>query len=222
MSLAPDAFSDEQTRINWALSYMKGGRAARFAIRALRHPNSHGVAPRFRSYAELRTQFIVEFCPWDKKRKAATTLETSAYHQGSCSVDEYIDKFMDLVEEAQFPDGAQLVFRFCHGLNNRIDDFRSMANKTRAAPAPPLVSRNPGALAFHALPAPHFRPTPVAAAPAAPTTPVSCSIPPGVLMDIDLSRQRSGTPIICRRCKKPRARRTQLPGPIRHLLYDDR
>ncbi|GLB45293.1 putative retrotransposable element tf2 155 kda protein type 1-like [Lyophyllum shimeji] len=119
MSLTPDAFPDEQTRINWVLSYMKGGRAARFAARTLRYPNSHGGVPRFGTYAEFRTQFIAEFCPRDEKRKAATTFETSAYHQGSRSVDEYIDEFWDLAEEAQFPDGAQLVFRFRHGLDPR-------------------------------------------------------------------------------------------------------
>ncbi|GLB39296.1 hypothetical protein LshimejAT787_0604580 [Lyophyllum shimeji] len=88
MSLTPDAFPDEQTHINWVLSYMIGGRAARFAARTLRHPNSHGGVPRFGTYAEFRTQFIAEFCPRDEKRKAATTFETSAYHQGSRSVDE--------------------------------------------------------------------------------------------------------------------------------------
>ncbi|GLB45579.1 putative zinc ion binding [Lyophyllum shimeji] len=233
MSLTPDAFPDEQTRINWVLSYMKGGRAARFAARTLRYPNSHGGVPRFGTYAEFCAQFIAEFCPRDEKRKAATTFETSAYHQGSRSVDEYIDEFQDLAEEAQFPDGAQLVFRFRHGLDPRIEakvanmvdgrpsdehvqewidtarlvdyntrtnqDFCSAVTKTRMAPAP--VVRNPGTPAFCALPAPP--PRPVAAAPSAPTAPASRSLPPGVPMDIDLSRQRSGTPIICRRCKKP-------------------
>ncbi|GLB40480.1 hypothetical protein LshimejAT787_0803510 [Lyophyllum shimeji] len=234
MSLTPDAFPDEQTRINWVLSYMKGGRAARFAARTLRHPNSHGGVPRFGTYAEFRTQFIADFCPRDEKRKAATTFETSAYHQGSRSVDEYIDEFWDLAEEAQFPDGAQLVFRFRHGLDPRIEakvanivegrpsdervqewidaarlvdyntrahqDFRSAVTKPRTAPAP--VARNPGAPAvFRALPAPP--PRPVAAVPSAPPAPASRSPPSGVPMDIDLSRQRSGTPIICRRCKKP-------------------
>ncbi|GLB45568.1 putative retrotransposable element tf2 155 kda protein type 1-like [Lyophyllum shimeji] len=234
MSLTPDAFPDEQTRINWVLSYMKGGRAARFAARTLRHPNSHGGVPRFGTYAEFRTQFVAEFCPRDEKRKAATTFETSAYHQGSRSVDEYIDEFWDLAEEAQFPDGAQLVFRFRHGLDPRIEakvanivegrpsdervqewidaarlvdyntrahqDFRSAVTKPRTAPAPAV--RNPGAPAvFRALPAPP--PRPVAAAPSAPTAPASRPLPSGVPMDIDLSRQRSGTRIICRRCKKP-------------------
>ncbi|GLB39299.1 putative retrotransposable element tf2 155 kda protein type 1-like [Lyophyllum shimeji] len=234
MSLTPDAFPDEQTHINWVLSYMIGGRAARFAARTLRHPNSHGGVPRFGTYAEFRTQFIAEFCPRDEKRRAATTFETSAYHQGSRSVDEYIDEFWDLAEEAQFPDGAQLVFRFRHGLDPRIEakvanivegrpsdervqewidaahlvdyntrahqDFRSAVTKPRTAPAP--VVRNPGAPAvFRALPAPS--PRPVAATPSAPTAPVSRPLPSGVPMDIDLSHQRSGTLIICRRCKKP-------------------
>ncbi|GLB38036.1 hypothetical protein LshimejAT787_0410870 [Lyophyllum shimeji] len=234
MSLTPDAFPDEQTRINWVLSYMKGGRAARFAARTLRYPNSHGGVPRFGTYAEFRAQFIVEFCPRDEKRKAATTFETSAYHQGSRSVDEYIDEFQDLAEEAQFPDGAQLVFRFRHGLDPRIEakvanmvdgrpsdervqewidaarlvdyntranqDFRSAVTKPRTAPAP--VARNLGAPAvFRAPPTPP--PRPVAAVPSAPPAPASRSLPSGVPMDVDLSRQRSGTPIICRRCKKP-------------------
>ncbi|GLB45346.1 hypothetical protein LshimejAT787_2200090 [Lyophyllum shimeji] len=200
MSLTPDVFPDEETRINWVLSYMKGGRAARFAARTLRHPNSHDGVPRFGTYAEFRTQFIAEFCPRDEKRKAATTFETSAYHQGSRSVDEYIDEFWDLAEEAQFPDGAQLVFRFRHGVDRAHQDFRSAVTKPRTAPAPAV--RNPGAPAvFRALPAPP--PRPVAAAPSAPTAPASCPLPSGVLMDIDLSRQCSGTPIICRRCKKP-------------------
>ncbi|GLB45800.1 putative zinc ion binding [Lyophyllum shimeji] len=214
MSLTPDAFPDEQTRINWVLSYMKGGRAAHFAARTLRYPNSHGGVPH-------------------EKRKATTTFETSTYHQGARSVDEYIAEFQDLAEEAQFPDGAQLVFRFHHGLDPRIEakvanmvdgrpsdervqewidaarlvdyntrtnqDFRSAVTKARTAPAPAV--RNPGTPAFRALPAPP--PHPVAAAPSAPTGPPSRSLPPGVPMDIDLSRQCSGTPIICRRCKKP-------------------
>ncbi|GLB43974.1 hypothetical protein LshimejAT787_1501580 [Lyophyllum shimeji] len=228
MSLTPDAFPDEQTRINWVLSYMKGGRAARFAAHTLRHPNSHGGVPRFGTYAQFRTQFIADFCPRDEKRKATTTFKTPAYHQGSRSVDEYINEFQDLAEEAQFPDGVQLVFRFRHGLDPRIEakvanivdgrpsdervqewidvvrlvdyntranqDFRSAVTKMRTAP-PPVV-RNPGTPAFRVLPAPPSRP--VAAAPSAPPAPASRSLPPGVPINIDLSRQRSRTPIICR------------------------
>ncbi|GLB45964.1 hypothetical protein LshimejAT787_4500020 [Lyophyllum shimeji] len=71
--------------------------------------------------------------PETRKRKAATTFETSGYHQGSRSVDEYIDKFQDLAEEAQFPDGAQLVFRFRHGLDPRIE--AKVANMVDGCPS---------------------------------------------------------------------------------------
>ncbi|GLB40640.1 putative zinc ion binding [Lyophyllum shimeji] len=253
MSLTPDAFSDEQTRIDWVLSYMKGGCAARFTTRTLRYPNSHGGVPCFGAYAEFHAQFIAEFCPRDEKRKAATTFETSAYHQGSCSVDEYIDEFQDLAEEAQFPDGAQLVFRFRHSLDPRIEakvtnmvdghpsdervqewidaarlvdynthanqDFRSAVTKARTGPAPAV--RNLATPAFRALPA--RAPRPVAAAPSTPTGPPSRSLPPSVLMDIDLSRQLSGTSIICRRCKKPRhiARNCPDQFDIRSMMTEE-
>ncbi|GLB44373.1 putative retrotransposable element tf2 155 kda protein type 1-like, partial [Lyophyllum shimeji] len=93
-------------------------------------------------------------------------------------------------------DAARLV-----DYNTRANqDFRSAVTKPRTAPAP--VARNPGAPAvFRVLPAPP--PCPVAAVPSAPPAPASRSLPSGVPMDIDLSRQRSGTSIICRRCKKP-------------------
>ncbi|GLB40102.1 hypothetical protein LshimejAT787_0706120 [Lyophyllum shimeji] len=43
-------------------------------------------------------------------------------------------------------------------------------------------------------------------------------------MDIDLSRQRSGTPIICRRCKKPGhiARNCLDQFDIRSMMTDER
>ncbi|GLB45972.1 hypothetical protein LshimejAT787_4600030 [Lyophyllum shimeji] len=167
MSLTPDAFPDEQTRINWVLSYMKGGRAARFAAHTLRYPNSHGGSPVSAPTRSSARSSSRKFCPRDEKRKAATTFETGA----------------------QFPDGAQLVFRFRHGLDPRIEakvanivegrpsdervqewidaarlvdyntrahqDFRSAVTKPRTAPAPAV--RNPGAPAvFRALPAPHL------------------------------------------------------------------
>ncbi|GLB43848.1 hypothetical protein LshimejAT787_1500320 [Lyophyllum shimeji] len=224
MSLTPNAFPDEQTHINWALSYLKSSCAARFATRTVHAPSSQ------------RSRWGPPFP--DEKRKAATTFETSAYHQGSCSVDKYIDEFLDLVEESQFPDGAQLVSRFHHGLDSRVEakwmdalqtstftsgsrqrswsieaarlvnynnhanqDFRSAVTKARMTPAPPPVAQNSGVSAFCALPAPPL--CPAAAVPAAPAAPVARPLPPGIPMDIDLSHQNSGTPIICCRCKKP-------------------
>ncbi|GLB45807.1 putative retrotransposable element tf2 155 kda protein type 1-like [Lyophyllum shimeji] len=100
--------------------------------------------------------------------------------------DEHVQEWIDAVRLVDY--------------NTRANqDFRSVVTKACTAPAP--VVRNPGTSAFRALPA--LSPRPVAAAPSAPTGPPSRSLPSGVLMDINLSCQRSGTPIICRRCKKP-------------------
>ncbi|GLB33380.1 hypothetical protein LshimejAT787_0102640 [Lyophyllum shimeji] len=139
MSLAPDAFSDEQTRINWALSYMKG----------------------------------------------ATLLVSPP----ACSA-------------IPFPMAGRPIS--CRTRNSALSSLRSSAPGTKNAP--------------------YFHPAPVAAAPAAPTAPVSCSIPLGVLMDIDLSCQRSRTPIICRRCKKPGHIACNCPDQfdIRSMTTDER
>jgi len=39
-------------------------------------------------------------------------LEMSKYHQGSHSVDEYIDEFCKLVDHAEYTEGANIVLKF--------------------------------------------------------------------------------------------------------------
>jgi len=43
---------------------------------------------------------------------AHTDLETSKYHQGSHSVDEYIDEFHELVDCAEYTEGVNIVLKF--------------------------------------------------------------------------------------------------------------
>jgi hypothetical protein len=39
-------------------------------------------------------------------------LELHQYHQGKCSIDEYIDGFEELVEKAEYTDGWAIVMKF--------------------------------------------------------------------------------------------------------------
>jgi len=54
---------------------------------------------------------------------ACTDLETSKYHQGSCSVDEYVDKFHELVDCTEYMEGMNIVLKFQHGLSPIIQNY---------------------------------------------------------------------------------------------------
>ncbi|GLB45958.1 hypothetical protein LshimejAT787_4300050 [Lyophyllum shimeji] len=251
MSLTPDAFSDEQTRINWVLSYMKGGRAARFAACTLRYPNSHDGVPRFGTYAEFRAQFIAEFCPRDEKRKAATTFETSTTTRAptpstSTSTSSRTSGRKPIPWTARSWCSA-----FRHGLDPRIE--AKVTNMVDGRPSDERVQewidvarlvglqhpRQPG-LPLHGDQAAHG-PAPVVRNPRTPAASACSPLPhlvqsqqpfrshcssqslpsPGVPMDIDLSCQRSRTPDHLPSMQEAWAHRSQLPRPIRHLLHDD-
>jgi len=52
------------------------------------------------------------FCPKNEVQMACTDLETSKYHQGSHSVDEYVNKFCELVDHAEHTEGVNIVLKF--------------------------------------------------------------------------------------------------------------
>ena len=54
---------------------------------------------------------------------ACTDLETSKYHQGSHSVDKYVNKFCELVDCAEYTEGANIVLKFQHGLSPIIQNY---------------------------------------------------------------------------------------------------
>ena len=119
MSICKAEFKNDEIRINWMLSYMSLGRAAKFSARVLRHLANTG-SPMFADLRSFMENFVANFCPVDEEMTAALTLNDDTYYQGKRSVDEYVDEFTDLLEEAGMTDGLQVVIMFKKGLDPAI------------------------------------------------------------------------------------------------------
>ncbi len=218
--LCPEAFDDQEQQIVWAMSFMKDGRAARWAAREFELEATNGLL-RFDDWAHFEKEFRKEFTPLNKEVDAVNVLETSAYHQGRKSVDDYLDGFRDLIHDSGYTDPKTIVVKFRRGLDRRISnalagmtsgrpsdtdpeawyilavqmDQNRAADEAFYAPqrsAPPaLTSHRPGL-----LPAPKpssaVRPTYFAHATPTPGNPVS--------MDIDAARRGKTPSDSCRRC----------------------
>src|SRR6266487_2868510 len=122
LCLSPNRFPNELSKIYWALTYMKTYRSYMFANCALRH-ESITNQPRFCTWAEFRKEFIKEFFPRNETQRAITRLETTAYFQGKGSVDDYIDKFKDLIDLSGYTDGLAIVVKFRRGLDPEIQNY---------------------------------------------------------------------------------------------------
>jgi hypothetical protein len=211
--LCSDSFPDDQVKITWALSYMKSGRAAKWAARIFREEEqSH--RPHFADWNSFREEFRSEFCPAHSDIAAINRLESTSYFQTRRSVDEYLDEFVDLVTEAGYTDPKTIVVKFRRGLDPRIQDaIATMASgrpsdespsdwygaartldQNRAAneafrssyrvSMPAVQPRNP--------PGGILRPPVYAHAHPTPGNPVP--------MDVDAARKRAANPLTCFRC----------------------
>ena len=55
--LCPDSFSDDQTKVIWALSYMKSGRATKWAARIFKYEEDNAGCTRFLNWEDFKTEF---------------------------------------------------------------------------------------------------------------------------------------------------------------------
>jgi len=122
IGLAPTQFTNDQARIYWVLSFMKGNFTVCFTDWTMWLVQQMGSLP-WVTWAEFRLKFICNSCLKNEVQTAHMDLETSKYHQGSCSVDEYIDEFCELVDHAEYTEGTNIVLRFWHGLSPVIQNY---------------------------------------------------------------------------------------------------
>jgi hypothetical protein len=122
--LRPDNFPDEQTKIQWAMTYMNQGRAQKWANRVYHWEavpanvgNSHFV-----DWDDFHSRFRAEFFPLHSDAVATNKLEGTTYFQGHRLVDDYLDDFRDLISESGYFDPKTIVVKFRRGLNPGIAD----------------------------------------------------------------------------------------------------
>ena len=76
----------------------------------------------YNSWDTFREAFASEFCPKNDVQNARAELETNRYHQGNRSVDDYVERFTDLVDRAGYTEGAAIVLKFRRGLDSTIQN----------------------------------------------------------------------------------------------------
>jgi hypothetical protein len=119
--ISGDAFPTDQARIHWALSFFRTGRAARFANLVLRAEAKFQV-PRFRTWADFEREFVDQFCPRNEQLTALTKLEVTSWHQAKDPIDDYIDRFQELIDLAEYDDDKMKVIKFCRGLDPSLQN----------------------------------------------------------------------------------------------------
>jgi len=117
--LCPEAFEDDSTKIIWAMSYMKSGRANCWATCKFEQEVKVGRV-RFINWDDFEDEFRKDFMPLDVEAAAINVLETTAYFQGKRSVDDYLDQFCDLIYDSRYSDPKTVVVKFHRGLDRRI------------------------------------------------------------------------------------------------------
>ena len=239
--LRPDNFPDEQTKIQWAMTYMNQGRAQKWANRIYHWESIPANAGNsyFVDWDDFRSRFRTEFFPLHSDAAATNRLEGTTYFQGRRAVDDYLDDFRDLISDSGYTDPKTIVVKFRRGLNPTIADAVATMAAGRPDDLDPeawyeaaiRIDQNQAAnaafrSAHHA--APQLKPlTTVAATRSQPMTALPnrqafpsrfahTSPTPGnpVPMDIDATRRAGKLPPTCFRCGKVGHMVNSCPQPM--------
>jgi len=223
--LAPEQFHDKQKRILWALTFFKGGHAAKWSENIFHQEADTSVFP-IQTWGEFKQQFWLHFFPANMEADAINTLEGTFYYQGNQTVDDYLDSFQALVSNAGYTDPWTLVVKFRQGLRLGIQNQIATMPYGRLADTDPdvwykavwridqvcltneafqSVSRSAPSVSLRTISA---QPPPLSAArlplalpsPVIPKPPLA-TLSMGVLMDINVTRKARSLPLRgCYRC----------------------
>jgi len=221
LHLCPEAFEDDATRIIWAMSYMKTGRAGRWAAREFEQEAREGHL-RFLDWLDFEEEFRKDFLPLNSEAAAVNVLETTAYFQGKKSVDDYLDRFRDLVYDSGYTDPKTIVVKFRRGLDRQISTALAGMASGRPSDTDPeawfklAVRMDQNRAADEAFQASYRQPqAPSGALISRAPQPLHKSAPPArfahstptpgnpVPMDIDATHRAKVAPENCHRCGKP-------------------
>jgi hypothetical protein len=123
-------FRDLDHMVSWTLSFMKEGRALTFANQLTRQVDKQGGLP-YSTWKEFWAELEKRFLPVDESEEAINMLETDRYFQGKQTVDDYCDRFQDLVDHAGYTGGRQVVMKFRKGLDSEIADRVALLQEKR-------------------------------------------------------------------------------------------
>ena len=224
LRLCSEEFPDEQTKIMWAMSYMKTGRAQKWTARIFKWESleENKYQTKFLDWEDFKKEFRKEFIPAHEDAVAINRLESSAYYQKGRPLDDYIDEFQDLIVDAGYTDPKTIVVKFRRGLNAQIQNVVATMSAGRPSDGKPeewydmarTVDQNRAAneafTSSYRPPTANPRPTTTSSFRA--TLPIAKPVhahvqpTPGnpVPMDLDSgASRRSTTPLLCYRCKQP-------------------
>jgi hypothetical protein len=197
-------FQDDQDKIIFALSYMKGGTAGPWAAEVVRQYQD-SPEPLYPDWNTFLQEFKAAF--GDPDPGSTARFKMDQLKQGSHSVEEYVAKFKELASQTKYNDAAHIE-KFEKGLNSALVDKiyslpempdtltgwitwatkldrqwrqREARKKALGPPTPQKPFRS--------------QPLPV-------KTPQVSREPAVVPMEIDSGKKRLG-PMVCYKCRKP-------------------
>lgn len=234
-SAYPSSFPSDRAKINYAMSFMKGGRAQQWVIHLQSRERKGGACEEFASWESFATALKTRFSDPQKTLRAQNKLMNLKQRKNQ-SVNNYLAEFELLAADSQFNDQA-ILHAFKNGLHSHIytqcvqkadledtgpkalmawkEYARWADSHTRVNARPNTQSHNRPFAPRTPLPSLSQSPFPPATVP---TTPTGSRPRPNNGEPMDLDRTTHHTmprkPLICYHCNQPGHIRRHCPSSI--------